>query len=62
MILFNIVKNWIQAKLKLCKVGVGAFGWFLVIPLGAGWFWAILDSFMIYAIYVFIFSNYVYTI
>ena len=34
------------------KVGVSAFGWFLVIQPGAGWFWAISDYFMIYTFYI----------
>ena len=51
-ILFNIVKNWNQTKFKSCKAGVSAFGWFLVILPGAGWFCAISNHFMIYTIYM----------
>ena len=32
--------------------GASAFGWFLVILPDTGWFWEILDDFMIYAIYI----------
>ena len=37
---------------KWCKADVNAFGQFLVILPGAGWFWAISDYFMIYTIYM----------
>ena len=40
------------STLKSRKVGVSVFGWFLVIPPSAGWFWAISDYFMIYTIYI----------
>ena len=32
-------------------VDASAFGQFLVIPIGVGWFWAISDYFMIYTSY-----------
>ena len=51
-ILFNIAKNWNQTTFKSRMVGVSAFGWFLVILLGAGWFCAISDYFMICTIYM----------
>ena len=37
--------------LKSCMAGASAFGWFLVILPRVGWFGAISDYFMIYAIY-----------
>ena len=49
---YNIVKNWKQTTFKSCMTGASAFGWFLVILSGAGWFWAISDNFMIYTIYM----------
>ena len=61
-ILFNIVRNWNQKKLKSCTVKASAFGWFLVILTGVGWFWEISDYFMIYTIYMISFSNYIRTI
>ena len=61
-VLFNIVKNWNRTTFKSCKVGLSAFGWFLVIPPSSGWFWAISDYFMIYTIYIIYFSNYIRTI
>ena len=49
------------STLKSCKVGVSVFGWFLVIPPSAGWFWAISDYFMIYTIYmIYFFQLYSY--
>ena len=33
-------------------MGASAFGRFLVILHGVGWFWAISDYFMIYTIYL----------
>ena len=42
---------------KSSKAGVSAFGWFLVILPGTGWFWAISDYFMIYTIYMIYFSQ-----
>ena len=51
-ILFNIVRYWNQSTFKSCMAGASAFGWFLVILPGVGWFWAISDYFMIYTFYM----------
>ena len=39
-------------------VDASAFGRFLVIPIGVGWFWAISDYFMIYTIWFMIYAIY----
>ena len=37
---------------KSCMAGASAFGLFLVILPGTGWFWTISNDFMIYTIYM----------